>query len=130
MGAFAMPVYMLEFTPKTIASLLSQNAIDGVEVDVDVYNKNDLAIKVEAKGQRLKSDPDMFRIITVHNGVTNEHDWNFTILRESADRSRKRLFFIVLLPCDPSLLASLGISLSNFFLVPYRCVSNHLCYWL
>jgi hypothetical protein len=90
MGAFAMPVYMLEFTPKTIASLLSQNAIDGVEVDVDVYNKNDLAIKVEAKGQRLKSDPDMFRIITVHNGVTNEHDWNFTILRESADRSRKR----------------------------------------
>lgn len=90
MGAFAMPVYMLEFTPKTISSLLSQNAIDGGEVDLDVYNKNDLSIKVEAKGQRLKSDPDMFRIITVHNGVTNEHDWNFTILRESADRSRKR----------------------------------------
>ncbi|MFC0350005.1 hypothetical protein [Undibacterium danionis] len=90
MGAFAMPVYMLEFTPKTISSLLSQNAIDGGEVDLDVYNKNDLSIKLAAKGQRLKSDPDMFRIITVHDGVTNEHDWNFTILRESADRSRKR----------------------------------------
>ncbi|MFZ6801775.1 hypothetical protein [Undibacterium sp. Di24W] len=90
MGAFAMPVYMLEFTPKTIASLLSQHAIDGVEIELDVYNKNDLTIKLEAKGQRLKSDPDLFRIITVHNGVTNEHDWNFTILRESADRSRKR----------------------------------------
>jgi hypothetical protein len=90
MGAFAMPVYMLEFTPRTIASLLSQNAIDGAEIELDVYNKNDLTIKVEAKGQRLKSDPDLFRIITAYNGVTNEHDWNFTILRESADRSRKR----------------------------------------
>ena len=90
MVAFAMPVFMLEFTPKTIASLLSQNAIDGVEVELDVYKKNDLAVKVEAKGQRLKSDPDLFRITTTHNDVTNEHDWNFTILRESADRSRKK----------------------------------------
>ena len=90
MSAFAMPVYMLDFTPKTISSLLSPSAIDGELVNVDVYDRNDLAVKLEATGQRLKSSPDLFRIITVHNGGTNEHDWNFTILRESADRSRKK----------------------------------------
>ncbi|MBR7799763.1 hypothetical protein [Undibacterium fentianense] len=90
MGAFAMPVYMLEYTPKTIASLLSPAAIDGSLVELDVYDKNNLELKLEATGQRLKSEPELFRIITVHNGVTNEHDWNFTILRESADRSRKK----------------------------------------
>lgn len=90
MGAFAMPVYMLEFTPKTIASLLSPAAIEGTTVELDVYDRNDLALKLEATGQRLKATPELFRITTVHNGVTNEHDWNFTILRESADRSRKK----------------------------------------
>lgn len=90
MGAFAMPVYMLEYTPKTISSLLSQGAIDGTEVQLDVYDRNDLNVKLEARGQRSKAEPEMFRIITEHNGVTNEHDWNFTILRESADRSRKK----------------------------------------
>ncbi|MBC3881105.1 hypothetical protein H8K35_00675 [Undibacterium sp. LX40W] len=90
MSAFAMPVYMLEFTPKTIASLLSPAAIDGAVVELDVYDRNDLEIKVPATGQRLKAEPDMFRITTVYDGKTNEHDWNFTILRESADRSRKK----------------------------------------
>ena len=90
MNAFAMPVYMLEFTPKTIASLLSQAAIEGSLVELDVYARNDLAVKLEASGQRVKATPELFRITTVHNGVTNEHDWTFTILRESADRSRKK----------------------------------------
>lgn len=90
MSGFAMPVYMLEFTPKTIASLLSQAAIEGTVVELDVYARNDLAVKLEARGQRLKATPDLFRITTVRDGVTNEHDWNFTILRESADRSRKK----------------------------------------
>ncbi|WMW81382.1 hypothetical protein RF679_03655 [Undibacterium cyanobacteriorum] len=90
MSAFAMPVYMLEFTPKTIASLLSPAAIDGSTVELDVYARNDLEVKVAATGHRLKEDPDMFRIITVYDGKTNEHDWNFTIIRESADRSRKK----------------------------------------
>ena len=90
MNAFAMPVYMLEFTPKTIASLLSQAAIEGSLVELDVYARNDLAVKLEASGQRVKATPELFRITTVHNGVPNEHDWNFTILRESADRSRKK----------------------------------------
>ncbi|MFZ6818187.1 hypothetical protein [Undibacterium sp. Ji22W] len=90
MGAFAMPVYMLEFTPKTIASLLSPAAIEGSLVDLDVYDRQNLELKLEAKGQRLKDNPEMFRITTLYNGVSNEHDWNFTILRESADRSRKK----------------------------------------
>jgi hypothetical protein len=90
MSAFAMPVYMLEFTPRTISSLLSPAAIEGNVVELDVYDRNDLAIKLEATGQRLKSAPDLFRITTTYNGVTNEHDWNFTILRESADRGRKK----------------------------------------
>lgn len=90
MTAFAMPVYMLEYTPRTIASLLSPAAIDGQVVEVDVYDRSDLAIKLSATGKRVKAEPEMFCITTVYNGVTNEHNWNFTILRESADRSRKK----------------------------------------
>lgn len=90
MGAFAMPIYMVDFTPKSIAALTSPAAIDGTEVEVDVYDRNDVTLKLEAKGQRVKEDQDMFRIIVDSNGVHNEHDWNFTILRESADRSRKK----------------------------------------
>lgn len=90
MGAFAMPIYMVDFTPKTIAALSSPAAIDGTEVEVDVYDRNDATQKLEAKGQRVKEDQDMFRIIVDSNGINNQHDWNFTILRESADRSRKK----------------------------------------
>lgn len=90
MGAFSMPIYMVDFTPKSIAALSSPAAIDGTEVEVDVYDRNDVTLKLEAKGQRVKEDQDMFRIIVDSNGIHNEHDWNFTILRESADRSRKK----------------------------------------
>ncbi|MES2047892.1 MAG: hypothetical protein V4447_05805 [Pseudomonadota bacterium] len=90
MGAFAMPIYMVDFTPKSIAALTSPAAIAGTEVEVDVYDRNDVTLKLEAKGQRVKEDQDMFRIIVDSNGVHNEHDWNYTILRESADRSRKK----------------------------------------
>ncbi|CAN5718127.1 hypothetical protein BH11PSE12_BH11PSE12_26450 [soil metagenome] len=92
MGAFAMPVYMVDFTAKTIAALLSPAAIEGAEVDLDVYDRNDVNLKLEAKGQRLKTDDDMFRIIVCANGASagNQHDWNFTILRDSADRGRKK----------------------------------------
>ena len=90
MGAFSMPIYMVDFTPKTIAALSSPAAINGTEVEVDVYDRNNVNLKLEAKGQRVKEDPDMFRIIVDSNGINNQHDWNFTILRESADRSRKK----------------------------------------
>lgn len=90
MGGFTMPVYMVDFTPKTIAALLSQATLDGAQVDLDVYDRNDVNVKLEAKGQRLKDEDDMFRIIVDSNGINNEQDWNFTILRESADRSRKK----------------------------------------
>lgn len=90
MGAFTMPVFMLDFTPKTIASLLSSEAIDGNVVSLDVYDRKNLDLKLGASGQRLSANPDLFRVITEHQGVTNEHDWNFTILRESADRSRHK----------------------------------------
>ena len=90
MVAFAMPVYMLDYTPKTIVSLLSAEAIDGNVVTLDVYDRKNLDLKLSATGQRLSATPDLFRVITEHEGVKNEHDWNFTILRESADRSRKK----------------------------------------
>jgi hypothetical protein len=90
MSAFAMPVYMLDYTPKTISSILSADAIDGKGVALDVYDRKNLDLKLEASGQRLSSNPDLFRVITEYEGVRNEHDWNFTILRESADRSRKK----------------------------------------
>ncbi|MDO9193278.1 MAG: hypothetical protein Q7U12_10305 [Undibacterium sp.] len=90
MGAFAMPVYMVDFTPKTIAALTSPAAIAGTEVDLDVYDRKDANLKLEAKGQRLKENQDMFRIVVQSDDINNQHDWDFTILRESADRSRKK----------------------------------------
>jgi hypothetical protein len=90
MGAFAMPIYMVEFTPRTIAALTSPAAIAGTEVEVDVYDRNDVTIKFEAKGQRVKEDTDMFRIIVSTGDINNQHDWSYNILRESADRSRKK----------------------------------------
>lgn len=90
MGAFAMPIYMVDFTPKSIAALTSPAAIEGADVELDVYDRNDVMLKLEAKGHRLKEEKDMFRIVVASNGIHNEHDWNFTILRDSADRSRKK----------------------------------------
>ena len=90
MTAFAMPVYMVDFTPKTLIALTSPAAIEGTEVELDVYDRNDLNLKLEARGWRLKEDRDMFRIIVATGDIDNQHDWNFTILRESADRSRKK----------------------------------------
>ncbi|MBX9899943.1 MAG: hypothetical protein K2Y28_04080 [Burkholderiaceae bacterium] len=90
MGAFAMPVYMVDFTPKTIAAILSPDSIAGSEVELDVYDRNDVNIKLGAKGQRIKGDEDMFRITVDTEGKNNQHDWNFTILRDSADRSRRK----------------------------------------
>lgn len=89
MGAYAMPVYMVDFTPKTIAALVSPAAVSGAEVELDVYDRKDVNLKLEAKGQRLKEQDDMFRITVSVNGSTNQHDWNYTILRESADRGRQ-----------------------------------------
>lgn len=88
MVAYAMPVYMVDFTPKTIAALVSPAAVSGAEVELDVYDRKDVNLKLEAKGQRLKEQDDMFRITVSANGSTNQHDWNYTILRESADRGR------------------------------------------
>ncbi|MCX7218498.1 MAG: hypothetical protein NTY70_06030 [Burkholderiales bacterium] len=90
MSAFSMPVYMVDFTPKSIAAILSPDAIGGSEVEVDVYARTDVSQKLVAKGQRLKDADDNFRIIVSADGVSNQHDWNFTILRDSADRSRKK----------------------------------------
>ncbi len=90
MGGFTMPVYMVDFTPKTIAALLSHAMMEGAEVDLDVYDRSDVNIKLEAKGQRLKEDKGLFRVTVNADGISNEHDWSFTILRESADRSRKK----------------------------------------
>ena len=55
-----------------------------------MYDRKDVNLKLEAKGQRLKENQEMFRITVASDGVHNAHDWNFTILRESADRSRKK----------------------------------------
>ncbi|GGC98882.1 hypothetical protein [Undibacterium terreum] len=83
------PTYVVDFTQKTILAVLSPAALEGDEVDLDVYANKDVAQKFEAKGQRLKEDRDVFRVITALNDGTDTYDWNYTILRESADRHRK-----------------------------------------
>lgn len=90
MGAFVMPAYMVDFTPKTISAILSPKCLEGDEIELDVYDRTDVSKKLAAKGRRLKGAENMFRVVVDAPGVSNEHDWNFTILRESADRSRPK----------------------------------------
>ncbi|MFZ6644745.1 hypothetical protein ACO0LO_03445 [Undibacterium sp. TJN25] len=89
MSLLKPPTYVVEFTPKTILAVLSPSALEGNEVDLDVYDHRDAAQKFEAKGQRQKEDRDVFRVTTATGGDANIYDWNYTILRESADRHRK-----------------------------------------
>lgn len=88
--SFTMPVYMIDFTAKTITSITSQDARNGGLVEIDVYERTNVESKLSATGQRSQEDRDMFKVTTIFNGVTNEHDWNYTILCESADRSKVR----------------------------------------
>ncbi|BBB66069.1 hypothetical protein UNDYM_1816 [Undibacterium sp. YM2] len=85
MAGLTLPTYVLEYTTKTIDAVLSQAALEGNEVEVDVYERSDVSKKHVALGKRLKSDSDMFRVSV----GSHDDDWNYTILRESAGRSRK-----------------------------------------
>ncbi|MES2105836.1 MAG: hypothetical protein V4634_17585 [Pseudomonadota bacterium] len=89
MNLLKPPTYVVDFTQKTILAVLSPAAMEGDEVDLDVYVNKDVAQKFEAKGQRLAEDRDKFRVTTNVGGAIDTHDWNYTILRESADRHRK-----------------------------------------
>ncbi|MFZ6844382.1 hypothetical protein [Undibacterium sp. RuTC16W] len=89
MGGLTLPTYVLEYTTKTIDSVLSQAALEGSEVEVDVYERRDASRKHVALGQRLKDEDDTFRVtVNTELGLHND-EWNYTILRESAGRSRK-----------------------------------------
>ncbi|BBB60065.1 hypothetical protein UNDKW_1792 [Undibacterium sp. KW1] len=85
MAGLTLPTYVLEYTTKTIDAVLSQAALEGNEVEVDVYERSDVSKKHVALGKRLKGDSDMFRVSV----GSHDDDWNYTILRESAGRSRK-----------------------------------------
>ncbi|MES2069995.1 MAG: hypothetical protein V4488_06580 [Pseudomonadota bacterium] len=89
MSLLKPPTYVVEFTQKTILAVLSPAAMEGNEVDLDVYDHRDVAKKFEAKGQRMADDRDVFRVTVTAGEVTDTHNWNYTILRESADRHRK-----------------------------------------
>ncbi|MFZ6743886.1 hypothetical protein ACO0LC_11710 [Undibacterium sp. JH2W] len=85
MAGLTLPTYVLEYTTKTIDAVLSQAALEGNEVEVDVYERSDVSKKHVALGKRMKGDGDMFRVsVGAHSD-----DWSYTILRESAGRSRK-----------------------------------------
>ncbi|MBC3918932.1 hypothetical protein H8L32_15685 [Undibacterium sp. CY18W] len=89
MAGFTLPTYVLEYTTKTIDAVLSQAALEGNEVEIDVYERSDVNKKHTASGKRLKDDNDMFRVSVTTPGGQHSDDWNYTILRESAGRSRK-----------------------------------------
>lgn len=83
------PAYMLEYTAKTIESILSAAAINGQEVEVDVYNRSDMNERTTGTGRRLKDEDDQFLVcVSISNGV-NEDYWSYNIVRESASRARK-----------------------------------------
>jgi len=83
------PLYVLEYTPKTVDSVLSSAALSGQEVEVDVYDRRDANLKHVGLGRRIKGEDDLFRIQVQTDSGMHEDEWNFTILRDSAGRSRK-----------------------------------------
>ncbi|MCH8622142.1 hypothetical protein [Undibacterium sp. TS12] len=89
MAGLTLPTYVLEYTTKTIDAVLSQTALEGGEVEIDVYERNDASKKHVASGKRLKGEGDMFRVSVSTGAGQHSDDWNYTILRESAGRSRK-----------------------------------------
>lgn len=89
MGIPKPPLYVLEYTTKTIDSVLSAAALDGDNVEVDVYDRRDVSKKHVATGRRVKGEDDSFLVsVDTGNGI-HEDEWNYTILRESAGRSKK-----------------------------------------
>ena len=89
MAGLTLPTYVLEYTTKTIDAVLSQVALEGGEVEVDVYERSDVSKKHVASGKRIKGEGDMFRVSVTTAGGAHSDDWSYTILRESAGRSRK-----------------------------------------
>jgi hypothetical protein len=88
MAGFTLPTYVLEYTTKTIDAVLSQAGLEGEEVEVDVYERHDINKKHLAKGKRTKAD-DSFKVSVTTDAITHVDEWNYTIVRESAGRSRK-----------------------------------------
>ncbi|MFZ6657058.1 hypothetical protein [Undibacterium sp. TJN19] len=89
MAGLKLPTYVLEYTTKTIDSVLSPAALEGQSVEVDVYERNDVSKKHVASGQRIKGEGDMFRVSVTTDAGPHADEWSYTILRESAGRSRK-----------------------------------------
>jgi len=89
MAGLIMPLYVLEYTVKTINSLLSPAALEGKEVEVDVYDRRDVEKKHTGIGRRIPGEDDFFRVRVTLDASEHEDEWNYTILRESAGRSRK-----------------------------------------
>ena len=89
MSALVLPKYVLEYTIKTTDAVLSQAALQGHEVEIDVYDRSDVAKRHVAVGQRLSGEGDMFRVTVVTDSGSHSDEWNYTILRDSAGRSRK-----------------------------------------
>ncbi len=89
MAALKLPAYVVDYTTKTIDAVLSPAAINGQVVEVDVYARNDVSQRLMATGQRVQHDGDKFRVtVQTANGESTD-DWSYTIIRESAGRSRK-----------------------------------------
>ncbi|MET3119066.1 hypothetical protein AAKU64_003305 [Undibacterium sp. GrIS 1.8] len=89
MVGFTLPVFVLDYTLKTIDSILSQSGLEGKEVEVDVYERSDVNKKHIASGQRIKGEDDLFKVTVNTDAGLHTDEWNYTILRESAGRSRK-----------------------------------------
>ncbi|MFZ6847191.1 hypothetical protein [Undibacterium sp. RuRC25W] len=89
MVGMVLPLYVLEYTVKTIDSILSPAALAGQAVEVDVYDRRDASKKYTGVGRRIEGEDDLFRVRVADDSGVHEDEWNYTILRESAGRSRK-----------------------------------------
>jgi transcriptional regulator with XRE-family HTH domain len=78
------PIFVVDFTPRTIDAILSSAAAEGRELVIDVCNENDPSVKAVAAG-RLSAD-GVFKV-TLEDGA--DFDWTFEFLKEKARLERR-----------------------------------------
>ena len=83
-----IPRFVLEYTHKTVDAVLSPAALQGQEVEVDVYDRTDVNRRCTGIGHRINGDEDIFRVVVADGNGEHTDEWNYTLLRESASRSR------------------------------------------
>lgn len=79
---YAIPQYVIDFTPRTVAALLSPQAQAGETVALDFHADGEPQTRAEGSGKR-QGEIEFVASAAVGEAPQN-HIWNFDLLRDRA----------------------------------------------